>query len=191
MINVITCGIVLQTAFVQFKGLLSGNTAVLFWNTKGETNLQQYEIERSYDGIKFEKLGFVNARNISEASYNFTDLSSVNGKVFYRLKMISYDQKFKYSNVIVVSNNLEFEVTATENPFKNSIKTSIILPTEGALLIQLFDAKAVVVKKLNIDGKKGINQILIDQLSGLPNGLYLLQASFNNETRKIKLLKAN
>jgi hypothetical protein len=191
MINVITCGIVLQTEFIQFKGSLSGNIATLLWNTKGEVNLQHYEIERSVDGTKFEKIGIVNARNLKEANYNFSDPTPVNGKIFYRLKMLSSDQKFKYSNVIVVSNSLEYEITKVENPFKNSINTSIILPADGQLLLQLFDARGVLVKKLNVDGKKGINQISLDQLTGLQNGFYVLKATFNNEIRQIKLMKAN
>lgn len=191
MINVITCGIVLQTEFLQFKGSLFGNKATLLWNTRGEANLQQYEIERSNDGNKFEKIAVVNAKNLMDAGYNFTDPETVNGKVFYRLKMLSNDQKFKYSNVIVVSNTLDYEVSTIENPFKNSINTSIILPSEGLLLVQLFDARGVMVKKVNIEGKKGINLIKIEQLSNLQNGIYILQATFNNETRKIKLVKAN
>ena len=191
MINVITCGVILQTEFLQFKGSLSGNIATLLWNTKGEVNLQQYEIERSTDGIKFEKIGTVNARNLSAASYNFSDPAAVNGKIFYRLKMLSADQKFKYSQVIIVSNSLDYEISKVENPFKNSINTSIILPSVGQLVMQLFDARGVLVKKINIAGKKGLNQINLDQLSSLQNGFYMMQAIFNNEVRKIKLIKAN
>jgi len=191
MINVVTCGIVLQSEFLQFKGFLTGSAGTLFWNTKGEVNLQQYEIERSTDGSRYQKIGFVHARNLAEASYNFTDPNVVSGKVFYRLKMLSNDQKFKYSQVIVLSNNLEFEVGMVENPFKNSIKTNIIVPAGGPLLLQLFDARGVMVKKLIVEGKKGINHISLDQLFSLQNGFYILQATFNNETRKIKLVKVN
>jgi hypothetical protein len=90
-----------------------------------------------------------------------------------------------------VSNSLEYEISKVENPFKNSINTSIILPSGGQLVMQLFDARGMLVKKINIAGKKGLNQINLDQLSSLQNGFYMMQTIFNNEIRKIKLIKAN
>jgi hypothetical protein len=105
--------------------------------------------------------------------------------------MLGTDQKFKYSQVIIVSNSLDYEISKVENPFKNSINTSIILPSFGQLVMQLFDSRGMLVKKINIDGKKGLNQINFDQLSSLQNGFYMMQTIFNSEIRKIKLIKSN
>ncbi|MBL0189814.1 MAG: hypothetical protein IPQ18_00230 [Saprospiraceae bacterium] len=63
-------------------------------------NSKYFEIERSSDGSRFEKIGTMNAAgtSLTESNYMFHDLNPTK-RAFYRLKMIDIDGKSKYSSL--------------------------------------------------------------------------------------------
>lgn len=84
--------------------------ALLQWKSSSESNLQQYEIERSSDGINFEYTGMVSARGQQYTDQRYTYLDEqlpINRDVwniyYYRLKMVDFDGSYAYSDVKAVS----------------------------------------------------------------------------------------
>lgn len=76
----------------------------LKWTTISETNLSRFEIERSFDGSVFTKIGEVSATNTSSlVNYEYLDtgLTTI-AKAYYRLKVIESNGQFSYSSVIAV-----------------------------------------------------------------------------------------
>ena len=61
---------------------------VLDWSTLSEINNDRFEIERSYDLVNFEYLGYVegNGTSLSRHEYSFVDKTVTSGTVYYRLK---------------------------------------------------------------------------------------------------------
>ena len=190
MIKVINCGIVLAGNFTQFKGQLLEKQSYLTWVATAEENLKTYEIEKSIDGTNFSKVGSVNAKNISEAYYNFTDAENTNGNSYYRLKMIDVNGLFKYSAIILLSNELSFEVNNVKNPFKNTIEADVIVPKEGKLNVILFNDKGQLIRNIQRKVNKGLNNIVVNNIEA-PSGIYFLSIDFNNEAVKKKLVKIN
>ncbi len=190
MIKVINCGAVLNASFTQFKGQLNNKQAYINWSATGETNLVNYEIEKSTDGILFTKIGSVAARNLAEAYYNFTDPDIINNNTYYRLKMTDNEGLFKYSSTILLSPELKFEVKVLKNPFKNFITADIIVPTDDMLTIKIFNDKGQLIKTMQLPARKGINNIKTDTIAGA-DGIYFLSVSYKNEMSKTKLVKIN
>lgn len=189
MIRAVTCGIILNAGFTQFKAVVAGKKTYLSWVTKGEQNIKKYEIEKSIDGINFAYIGTVNANNLTESFYNFTDPEDINGKVFYRLKMISEDDLIKYSNTIHLNSIMSFEVKNIQNPFVNKIAAEVELPDSGNVQVALYNDKGQQVKQFIKRMAKGGNELNIPELNNLPSGLYFLSVSYKNETYKRKLVK--
>ena len=55
-----------------------------------EQNMKEYEVEKSFDGINFSKIGIVTATNsIDLVNYSFNDPENISFFAYYRLKLIS------------------------------------------------------------------------------------------------------
>ena len=189
MVKVVNCGVILNGNFIQFKGTLTNNKTYLSWAANGEQNLKYYGVEKSSDGIIFEKTGSVDAKNLPEAYYNFTDPEVVNGTAWYRLKMVNENSLFKYSNLVLLSSALSFNIKNIENPFGDKINIDVVAPADGPLNIALFNDKGQIVKNIYQNVKKGYSKISIDELGIFSRGVYFISATFNNENIKRKLVK--
>ena len=190
LIKVINCSVILNGNFTQFKGQLIQKNAYLTWSASAEENLRMYEIEKSTDGINFEKISSLNAKNTTEASYNFTDPNNINGITYYRLKMTDMNGVYKYSSIIQLSTELSLEINNLNNPFKNIIKADVVVPKDGLLYVVLFNEKGQLIKNIKLPVTKGLNNIVVNNINS-PNGVYFLSIDFNNEAIKRKLVKLN
>ncbi|RYG53736.1 MAG: T9SS type A sorting domain-containing protein, partial [Chitinophagaceae bacterium] len=87
----------------KFTGLSVGAEKELQWITSSEKNASRFEVEFSTDGVSFNKVGQVTAtgNSTTEKSYSFThpDASAIG---YYRLKVFSKDELFKYSTVVLI-----------------------------------------------------------------------------------------
>lgn len=190
MIRVINCGIVLATNLTQFNGQLIEKKASLYWSATGEKDLSVYEVEKSSDAVNFYKTGSIKAKNLNDAYYNFTDPEKVSGKVYYRLKMVDANGLFKYSSVVALNSELDFELSNVNNPFSNSIKADVYVPKDGRLNVILFNENGQLIKNLRVKVHKGLNKIVVDDIEAA-NGIYFLSVDFENGAIKRKLLKIN
>ena len=189
MIRAITCGIILNAQFVQFRGTLLGKKGHLSWTTNNEQNLSHYEVEKSSDGRNFYSIGIVNAINFEEAFYNYNDPEDINGNRFYRLKMVQRDNLFKYSNIIELSTALSFEVNNIQNPFTDKINIDISIPESGNININLFNDKGQKVKLITQTISRGFNKITLPELGNLSTGIYFISVEYKNQIHKRKLIK--
>ena len=93
---------------LRFDGKIDQSNALLNWNTTGEINSKQFEIERKLDNEeKFSSIGTVVAAGNSSIAryYSYTDYSVfMKGKeVQYRLKLVDNNNRFSYSNIVNLS----------------------------------------------------------------------------------------
>ena len=74
------------------------HTVNLDWATSSEINADFFDIERSADGLFFEKIGQVPATNMDGGSiYSFTDPAALEGLSVYRLRQQDFNGTFTYS----------------------------------------------------------------------------------------------
>ncbi|HRD56408.1 MAG TPA: hypothetical protein PK504_00095 [Ferruginibacter sp.] len=189
MVSAVTCGVILQGNFTRFRGNLLGKKAQLHWETANEQGIAHYFVEKSRDGVNFEDIANINAQNISPAYYNFTDPDELNGNYYYRLKMVQPDGLFKYSNIISLGTQANFQVIGVQNPFNNEIKASVLMPQAGAINISLHNDKGQLIKRIKKDAGHGYNQLLIDGWSNLSNGLYFISFEYKGIVERRKLMR--
>ena len=190
LIKVINCGLVLKTDFTQFTGQLLTKNAYLTWAMSDEQDIESYEIEKSSDGINFVKSNSVSAKNATESVYGFTDPEEISSSTYYRLKMIDKNGAYKYSKIILINVTNEFDVKNLVNPFYNTITADVIVPRSGVLYISLYDNQGKIVKNMQLNVHKGVNDIRLDGIDA-PNGIYYLSFDYEDAAIKKKLIKIN
>ena len=186
----------------------------LKWNSLTETNMSGYQLQRRLKNeADFSDRDFVNSlaaggNSSSQLSYQNVDANSYADTSFYRLKIITDNAAFTYSNVIAIpgktkggggngnGNNsaLEGEVTTTSRKPATQINTIRKItvgpnPNDGNFWFSVNGIEKVTIATLyTIDGKQ-VNQFKIVNLeqqhvSGLRSGMYILKIP-GFETQKI------
>jgi hypothetical protein len=181
----------LPVNLLSFEANYANNAVFVIWKTASEQNVSHYEVERSYDGVSFSKIGTVNSGNFSSAhQYRFTDNNIAGDVIYYRLKIVDVDGKTKYSKIAVVriSKYLTIE-TVQPNPFKNGFEIKIGSIKETNIDIKLADVAGRVMAEQKAALRKGNNSLNITQLEKLPAGVYLLMVKSNEQSFNIKLIK--
>jgi photosystem II stability/assembly factor-like uncharacterized protein len=81
------------------------NRVQLAWATASEFNNNRFEVERSADGIEFQRIGQVPAKGTSnyQANYAHTDALPLPGNSYYRIRQVDFDGKFSFSKIKSVS----------------------------------------------------------------------------------------
>ena len=182
----------LPVTITSFIGSNQDNQNKLKWTTENETNLKQYELERSLDGNLFTKLTTVIAKNQNGThTYEYSDFinSSVRALYHYRLKSINLDGSAKYSRIITleVLNKKPFNVLT--NPFNETIKINARLNQHEVIILNLYDAKGSLIRSETHNGEIGINAITIDNIGSLSKGMYIIEAILDRQRYSIKLTK--
>jgi uncharacterized repeat protein (TIGR01451 family) len=155
---------------------VANRDAQLDWTTASEVNSASFNVERSFDGTTFTKVGQLTAKGttISPSAYAFTDkgvASLTTGTVYYRLKQVDLDSKFSYSPVRTVS--FAKAAVATLSLFPNPAQTVTKLdlsqlPAANSYQVTLLDVTGRAVRTLTLGG--GVAQPL--ELSTLASGTY-------------------
>lgn len=171
---------VLPVQLLNFNAKLEQEHAVLNWIAKAEDNLLQYEIEKSVDGINFTTIGIVAAIGslVSEQDYAFTDPAFLQGKAYYRLKMIATaNTTFKYSAILNLSflSVGNFELTNLINPFASKISFQLNAPQGEKLSIELLDVTGRIIQQTMIIVQKGANIIDMSVSAPLQKGTYIIR----------------
>lgn len=129
---------VLPVRLLNFTAKLLNNNALLQWQVNDELNVSNYEIEFSTNGRSFATVGNVTATAIhtAEKHYSFVHTGTINGKNYYRIKMIDKDGTYEYSPVrtVVIGNN---KVIVYPNPFHSQLNITSSISSPAT--VKLFD----------------------------------------------------
>jgi hypothetical protein len=170
----------LPVKLYSFNGVYRNMSTLLNWATDNEVNFEKFEVERSVNGTDYAVIGVRMAKSTgSRANYELTDdLSSVNGSVFYyRLRMIDFDGKFTYSQVVLIRKDSKTVsgVVINPNPVINGIATvKMTSARKGSVELRVVDQSGRVVLKQVQNIYEGNNAITLT-LQQLQSGIYTLQ----------------
>ena len=143
-------GTALPIELLDFTGRLQNNSVVLNWKTSFELNSRGFDIEKSYDGQVFEKIGYVSAKGYSNTTvnYQFNDEMIAQENNYYRLKQVDLDGKFEYSKVVLIKDPLDgkFAFRVLNNPFNTSVDIQFGNVPPGKAEVRLMDMQGKTVK---------------------------------------------
>lgn len=159
----------------------SKNTTKLVWQTASEHQNSGFDVEKSLDGLSFQKIGFVKGQGSVGGEYAFID-PDFDQKSYYRLKQLDEDGTFSYSKTIAISleknNTVKLEVYPNPSIDGRFVIKSGELP-EG---LQVINIQGQVIEQKNTPLSTN-SQI---DLSGQPSGVYWLKNANGEMTKVIK-----
>jgi hypothetical protein len=186
----------LPVEYLCFKAKEHEQGELLYWETVTEKNNLKFEIEKSNDGIDFEKIGEVfskalysgNSENLIQ--YEFIDKYVNEGQFYYRLKQIDLNNNHSFSQIIsVVYNsykNLSFVIYPNPNHSEFYIEYKGI-STNKKFTIQIINQSGYLVyqkEHLNSD----TNQLYIKCAELLKAGSYTIRLSIDDSAHHLKMI---
>ena len=181
----------LPVELIHFDAQAAANhTADLNWATASEINNSHFEIERSYDGIRWEWVGNVTGNGTTShlTDYNYMDktIAKSQNTAYYRLKQVDYDGAFEYSDVRVVrfdGRADRLEIAAYPNPFNQEV--TVLVNANEQYAIQVTDINGVVV--LSEDHTENRTHRL--NVSKYTAGVYIIEVTSTQGTQHLKIIK--
>jgi trimeric autotransporter adhesin len=194
-LKVIDCGVPLSTKLLSFTGRMDNNgNAVLKWTTAREGEPLTFDIEKSYEGIKFSTIATVNNynNNANLNTYSYMDPAQINNKVYYRINMRNNINQSTYSRTIQLSVLPQtFSFVTVINPFRHELGFEIYSENNTKINIQLLDQLGKPVRKNEFTIVAGINHLLLHNTDGLPQGMYFLRVQSAGKVILRKVVKQN
>lgn len=170
----------------------NGNITVS-WQAASEKNIQEYTVERSFDGAVFSLIAAVapkaSANNTGNYSYTDVQAGDRSGVIYYRIKATDMDGRYLFSNIIPVDGSVSaIKIKVTPNPAAGSATLSFASDRNAGVSVRLLDLTGNAVWKKQYQAGRGINTLQLDHLEKLPNGLYVLQLYNGENYEKVKML---
>ena len=160
------------------------NQASLTWQTASEINNDYFTIERSKNGIDWQKLKAIKGSGNSSAllEYKAVDDDPFYGVSYYRLKQTDFDGQFSYSKIASIVNQGRADlIKIYPNPLTGG-SLSVDVPSEwGSSTMIVYSALGEKLSQISL--KIGINQLKMN----IDPGVYYAVIVNQNQsfTRKI------
>ena len=173
---------VLPLQLISFTAKLENGKSLLKWKTDNEINVSHFDIERSSDGTRFDKIKEI----ASGGNNNYSTVDEILQKGFnyYRLKIVDKDGRFSYSNVEMVKslNDAIFSFIMYPNPNSGLL---VVEPSQSnkPVTVSIFDQQGKLLVVKQITGKTPI------ALHHLAKGVYTVKLINEGDVKTGKLIK--
>lgn len=183
-------GAVLPVKLTYFGATAKSNHSVFTnWITENEVNNSHFELERSFNNKDFSTAAVIlgaKTTNGNSNNYEYTDKSvELTGKsfVYYRLKQVDNDGRLTYSDIRLVrfetANTASVQISP--NPFMEQVNLRFESENAGNATVKLVSITGQVVYNNHNKINKGFNNISLNNLSSLSNGIYIVQVSIDGK----------
>jgi uncharacterized repeat protein (TIGR01451 family) len=166
----------LPVELVSFEAAAQQQHALLTWRTAQEKNNDRFEVERSLDGVRFEKVGEVagHGNSTTARQYRFVDAGAarLGQQLYYRLRQVDTDGTATYSDVRAVSfpKAATVELSLFPNPATDLVHVRLTGST-GPAQAALYSTTGQLLRKLSFDAAQAATL----DVQALPAGTYLLR----------------
>jgi hypothetical protein len=184
--------IILHGRLVNFNASSGRNFFTLSWNTVAAKTCDHFDVERSLDGLNYEKMGEVkgneNAAGGDLYSFqdNFRPVTARKNDFYYRLKQVDVNGQVSYSKVLIArmynSKSLA-SLSVTPDPSINDILVNVQLKENSYVVIKISDKDGNQVVKKTAKGENGLTTYKLDGTSQLEAGMYMLEIIVNSNER--------
>jgi hypothetical protein len=177
----------IDLSLFKAEWLQQGKTARVKFVTENEAATCCYEIERSGDGVTFNTIGKVEARNSAgQNNYSFTDNKAAGKKLYYRLKTIFTNGNTEYSNLQLLQSNAATEIIVFPNPTSDVLQL-LLNNNYGTVDVQIINSAGQTIKRIsNVSGGGHMLKIPVACLNG---GVYYLYLQSGTEMQVLQFVK--
>lgn len=174
----------LPVDFIYLKAQREGSKNKVTWLIEETKEPGLFEVEKSNDGIHFERLfsEIINVRNL----YSTFDELPDQGINYYRIKQLDPDGRFMYSMVVFVTDDeYAFQVNVFPNPSSNAFQISVNKNVENFnWVLSIYNSSGQLVQEKDVPSDSSL--YFGEEL--LP-GIYILKVKNGFSEQTIKLVK--
>lgn len=174
----------LPVELLYFKGKIVDQEVLLEWETATEINNDFFTVEYSPNGTDFGAVETIQGAGDSKIPIKYvTTYDNIwYEKSYFRLKQTDFDRQFSYSDVISVeTRELIKDLSMFPNPANVSI--TILNSSEDDVAMRMISQTGIVV--LDLKPQRHFQEI---DISGMPNGLYVVELTRGRTKSSQKLL---
>ncbi len=187
------CG-VLSGNLIEFKSGLNNNSVQLNWKVKENQLVNNFELERSTDGVHFNTIYRIDEKleNTGAANYFYNDdISGIGAQtVYYRLRVNQVNNKQLLSNIINRQlTGIKQGLRISPNPVKDNMQVQLYSLTDGKAILYIYDPAGRVISSMKIAVQKGNNTVSLDILKDKPAGIYRAVVSSGDKIFTERILK--
>lgn len=183
--NIVTLGSTeaanpLPVDLISFAGVNQNGFNKLDWKTASELNNDYFELQRSNTGEEFLAVTKIQGKGTTNdlTAYTFVDEQPYAGKNYYRLKQVDFNGNFEYSNIILVTNDVEdvFNISVFPNPASKeaSITIRTLKGDEYEATVHITDMTGRTLTSYVIHGEGSFEQ-QVDVSTWGEVGIYLVE----------------
>jgi hypothetical protein len=184
----------LPVDLISFAAKLHNKATVLDWTTSNEKDFSHFVIQRSTDGKSFDDAGMIFSDENSKAAvkgYTYTDKAAIQSTiVYYRLKMVDIDGKYKYSEIRLIrkaNDQEQVSVLVYPNPVVTDLRITIPDSWQGkSVSYTIYSSNGNVIKQ-KINNQAGQTEVL--NMTGTPAGIYMIKVVQGTETITKQIVK--
>lgn len=159
---------------VNFIGIVANkvdNGVLVRWDVADEVDVQEYQLEKSTNGVSFTTVGTVAANR--KTVYGFTDPNAKASEIFYRVKSVDLDGTVKYSGIIRFRQNSSYsnKIKLYPSPVQSLLTIEHSkLANNASVTLSTMDGRILKVMK----PANGASNTMMD-VSSLSAGMYLIK----------------
>ncbi len=170
-------GGILPVTFTEVKATLNNENVLVEWSVEAESNLKQYEVEKSLDGRVFSKIATVLADNKNGGKYQWLDQTPVSGLNYYRIRSVDLDGKTSLTQIVKVkTENSSGSISVYPNPIAHgTLNVQLANQPEGIYHLRLLNPVGQVLLTTKINHAGGNHTEKINWDYSMPRGMYTLE----------------
>jgi hypothetical protein len=183
----------LPVHLISFQGNMNKNYKVtLNWTVADNETVNNFEVERSFNGKDFTTVGVVFAsEKYGTENYMFYETPANSDKVMYRLKMIDKNHDVDYSRILIFQTKSmsSTDIKVYGNPVKDKLTFSYSSNETQMVNVKVYDitGKTLMSQKANI--AEGSNMLSLSLNPTFKAGMYLVEVSNGSDRQVAKFLK--
>lgn len=138
-----------------FTATLVDGVANLAWETESEIDNDFFTLERSADGVTFDKVTTVKGAGTkhSTSKYEYADEAPLSGISYYRLKQTDFDKTEHVLRIATIENKGGFAVYPNPVSSADHVRTNFSGPAQilngwGQVVMEVANASAMIIQNL-------------------------------------------
>jgi hypothetical protein len=182
----------LAASFIDVSAQRGNNTVNVSWTVAQESATTGYTIQRSTDGVNFSDIGTTDYKQSTGTDnvYQYADNSGyvLGGTLYYRVRENETGGYSVYSKIVSIrGNETGGAFSVFPNPAKSFITVNFTMTAPATVSFHIYDLSGTSLWANEYQASAGQNSLRIDRVSGLPEGLYLLQWFDGSASRTVKI----
>ncbi|HWI90318.1 MAG TPA: hypothetical protein VNT20_03540 [Flavisolibacter sp.] len=176
----------LPLKFIGISATLENSSVRIKWKTADEVSVDNYNVQRSSDGINFSDIATIKAMNGDLQSYEYLDVNLPSSKLYYRIRSNDIGGKKAYSATVAIKLDNVQRMVVVNNPLTNAIQLLTQNMPLSVYVYELINANGQVCRKGSFSCQ-GSGMISIP-VSTIPPGAYTLVVFKSFDRKEFKLL---